>query len=98
MLLAPRNITRLSATLGLFSRYGLAGFARQQGLHGLATEPDDVGVGLDASPERARAFRRRLVELGPAYIKLGQALSTRPDLLPAPYIAELERLQDDVTP
>ena len=98
MLLAPRNITRLSATLGLFSRYGLADFARQQGLHGLATEPDDVGVGLDASPERARAFRRRLVELGPAYIKLGQALSTRPDLLPAPYIAELERLQDDVTP
>lgn len=98
MLLAPRNLSRLSATVGLFSRYGLADFARQQGLHGLGSEPDDVGLDLGASPERAQAFRRRLVELGPAYIKLGQALSTRPDLLPAPYIAELERLQDDVTP
>jgi predicted unusual protein kinase regulating ubiquinone biosynthesis (AarF/ABC1/UbiB family) len=98
MLLAPRNLTRLSATVGLFSRYGLADFARQQGLHGLANESHEAGIGLDASPERAKAFRRRLVELGPAYIKLGQALSTRPDLLPAPYIAELERLQDDVSP
>ncbi|HEV8445380.1 MAG TPA: AarF/UbiB family protein [Gemmatimonadaceae bacterium] len=98
MLLAPRNLSRLSATVGLFSRYGLADFARQQGLHGLANQPDDVGVGVDASPERAKAFRRRLVELGPAYIKLGQALSTRPDLLPPPYIAELEQLQDDVPP
>jgi predicted unusual protein kinase regulating ubiquinone biosynthesis (AarF/ABC1/UbiB family) len=42
------------------------------------------------------AFRKRLVELGPAYIKLGQVLSTRPDLLPANYISELEKLQDDV--
>ena len=48
--------------------------------------------------EKARAFRERLVELGPAYIKLGQVLSTRPDLLPRPYIEELEHLQDDVPP
>jgi predicted unusual protein kinase regulating ubiquinone biosynthesis (AarF/ABC1/UbiB family) len=44
------------------------------------------------------AFGKRLVELGPAYIKLGQVLSTRPDLLPDIYIRELERLQDDVDP
>src|SRR5690606_23697593 len=48
--------------------------------------------------EQAVAFRRRLVELGPAYIKLGQVLSTRPDLLPAIYVEELEKLQDDVDP
>jgi len=39
-----------------------------------------------------------LSKLGPAYIKLGQVLSTRPDLLPARYIEELEHLQDNVPP
>src|SRR4029078_13339555 len=38
----------------------------------------------------------RLVELGPAYIKLGQILSTRPDLIPPAYVHELEHLQDSV--
>jgi predicted unusual protein kinase regulating ubiquinone biosynthesis (AarF/ABC1/UbiB family) len=46
--------------------------------------------------ERAVAFRKRLVELGPAYVKLGQVLSTRPDLIPDSYIQQLQRLQDDV--
>ncbi len=45
---------------------------------------------------RARRFRMALEELGPAYIKLGQVLSTRSDLLPAPVIQELIHLQDDV--
>jgi predicted unusual protein kinase regulating ubiquinone biosynthesis (AarF/ABC1/UbiB family) len=49
-------------------------------------------------PAKASAFRQRLIELGPAYIKLGQILSTRPDLLPPPYIDELEHLQDEVPP
>lgn len=97
MLLAPRYLPRLASTVGLFTRYGLADFAKQQGIHGLGQEPDD-GDDHSASPDRAVAFRNRLVELGPAYIKLGQVLSTRPDLLPPAYIAELEKLQDDVEP
>ncbi|MEX1185599.1 MAG: hypothetical protein WEA80_03335 [Gemmatimonadaceae bacterium] len=44
----------------------------------------------DEGQDKAVAFRKRLVELGSAYVKLGQVLSTRPDLLPAPYIRELE--------
>ncbi|HEV8214440.1 MAG TPA: AarF/UbiB family protein [Gemmatimonadaceae bacterium] len=97
MILAPRHLQRLTATIGLFTRYGLADFARQQGLEGL---PHDAEPGEDfsGSPDRALAFRKRLVELGPAYIKLGQVLSTRPDLLPESYIRELEKLQDDVDP
>ena len=102
MWLSPKYLPRLSATVGLFTRYGLADFAKQQGLHSLALEVGETG-GHDeapehdgASPERAAAFRKRLVELGPAYIKLGQVMSTRPDLLPPPYIAELEKLQDEV--
>ncbi|MBE9190380.1 AarF/ABC1/UbiB kinase family protein [Gloeocapsopsis crepidinum LEGE 06123] len=43
-------------------------------------------------------LRNILVDLGPVYVKFGQLLSTRPDLLPAAYIDELSMLQDDVPP
>ena len=43
-------------------------------------------------------LRKILIELGPVYVKLGQLLSTRPDLLPSSYIEELSTLQDDVPP
>ncbi|HXT18514.1 MAG TPA: AarF/UbiB family protein [Gemmatimonadaceae bacterium] len=97
MILAPRYLPRLASTVGLFTRYGLADFAKQQGLQGIGHEPEP-GEDFGGSPDTARAFRKRLVELGPAYIKLGQVLSTRPDLLPPTYIEELEKLQDDVDP
>ena len=98
MILEPKYIPKLAATVGLFTRYGLTDFAKQQGLKGIAPDPDS-GEGDGApSAEKAAAFRKRLVELGPAYVKLGQVLSTRPDLLPESYIEELEKLQDDVGP
>lgn len=43
-------------------------------------------------------LRMALEELGPTFVKLGQVLSTRPDLLPPAYIAELSKLQDTVPP
>lgn len=43
-------------------------------------------------------FARDLQALGPAFVKIGQTLSTRPDLLAPDYLAALARLQDDVTP
>lgn len=46
------------------------------------------------SPEN---LRKAFEELGPTFIKIGQILSTRPDLLPEAYIKELERLQDSIT-
>ncbi len=48
--------------------------------------------------DRARRLREALEELGPTFAKLGQVLSTRPDLLPPEFIAELARLQDDMPP
>ncbi|HJU88779.1 MAG TPA: AarF/UbiB family protein [Gemmatimonadaceae bacterium] len=97
MLLAPRFLPRLAATVGLFTRYGLHDFARRQGLDALVPEEFTATPSeSEVMAERAVAFRKRLVELGPAYVKLGQVLSTRPDLLPEPYIEELRRLQDDV--
>ncbi len=46
-------------------------------------------------PER---FRLALEELGPTFVKLGQVLSTRPDLIPLTFIEELTKLQDEVPP
>src|SRR6059058_3004698 len=48
--------------------------------------------------DRAVSLRLALEELGPTFAKLGQILSTRPDLLPPEFVAELEKLQDDVPP
>ncbi|HEY2851342.1 MAG TPA: AarF/UbiB family protein [Gemmatimonadaceae bacterium] len=96
MIFEPKYLPKLAATVGLFTRYGLADFAKQQGLKGIAPDPESGEADDAPSAEKAAAFRKRLVELGPAYVKLGQVLSTRPDLLPETYIHELEKLQDDV--
>jgi predicted unusual protein kinase regulating ubiquinone biosynthesis (AarF/ABC1/UbiB family) len=47
---------------------------------------------------RARWLVRKLLELGPTFIKIGQALSTRADLIPLEYVRELSQLQDRVPP
>jgi ubiquinone biosynthesis protein len=99
MLLSPKYIPRLAAIVGLFTRYGLRDVAKQQGLTALVPTEDDIPPEeLAEQQSHAVGFRKRLVELGPAYVKLGQVLSTRPDLLPEAYIRELETLQDDVGP
>jgi predicted unusual protein kinase regulating ubiquinone biosynthesis (AarF/ABC1/UbiB family) len=48
--------------------------------------------------ERAQSLLESLVRLGPTFVKLGQLLSTRPDVLPPEYIEVFESLQDDVPP
>jgi predicted unusual protein kinase regulating ubiquinone biosynthesis (AarF/ABC1/UbiB family) len=53
-------------------------------------------AGADAAPPDQLADD--LEAMGPTYIKLGQILSSRPDLLPEPYLKALARLQDDVKP
>jgi predicted unusual protein kinase regulating ubiquinone biosynthesis (AarF/ABC1/UbiB family) len=74
MILAPKYLPRLVSTVGLFTRYGLLDFARGQNLLKLqgAQLEDGSQPADDASAVKAAAFRKRLVELGPAYIKLGQ--------------------------
>lgn len=48
--------------------------------------------------KRSIMFRETLIHLGPFYIKLGQALSTRPDIVPPVYCQELAKLQDQIPP
>ncbi|MFB6275275.1 MAG: ABC1 kinase family protein [Halothece sp.] len=60
----------------------------------------DKLTGRIAQNEQKRAIELReiLTELGPTYIKIGQALSTRPDLVPPTYLEELAQLQDQLPP
>src|SRR5438128_8657491 len=54
---------------------------------------------VDGGPTaRGRHLREMLDELGPTFVKFGQLLSTRPDIVPPDIIAELRSLQDDVRP
>src|SRR5262249_25578124 len=52
----------------------------------------------DGSTARGRHLREMLDELGPTFVKFGQLLSTRPDIVPPDIIVELRGLQDDVRP
>jgi ubiquinone biosynthesis protein len=52
----------------------------------------------EAHETRARRFRRALEDLGPTFVKFGQVMSTRADLIPADVIEELSRLQEHVRP
>ena len=76
---------------------GLLGRATRIGMvmarHGLRERRGD-----ESNAVRARRLREALEELGPTFAKLGQVLSTRPDLLPPEFVEELSSLQDRVPP
>ncbi|MFN2627528.1 MAG: ABC1 kinase family protein [Gaiellaceae bacterium] len=71
--------------------------ARRSGIRRVLGEVGVLGD-REATPEGAQGFRQALQELGTTYIKLGQLLSSRPDLLPDVYIEELGQLVDRVPP
>jgi ubiquinone biosynthesis protein len=89
-----RDLGRLREIAGVLARHGFGELLQRTGLHSLVP-----GKRIETSEPRL-AVRIRLVleELGPSFIKLGQLLSTRADLLPADVISEFKRLQDDVPP
>ena len=68
----------------------------KHGLRELFGRPDEEGI--LGRRRQAKRLRTALEELGPTFCKLGQILSTRPDLLPSEFIEELATLQDNVPP
>ncbi len=75
---------------GLRQKLAVSSFLRQE------AETDDPD--LELILPLPSVLRQILEELGPTFVKLGQVLSTRADLLPQPYIDELTKLQEQVTP
>lgn len=91
--LKPAHLKRYKDIAGLLLKYGRGDLVERSGIdleRDKALEPAG-----DGKPEELAADLERL---GPTYIKLGQLLSTRPELLPPSYIQALARLQDQVEP
>ena len=95
------NTLRLMRITQVFLRHDLGEFVTALGLYRgfrfllfpsvLYRQPTD-------QPRRGQRLRKALEELGPVFVKFGQMLSTRPDLIPDDIAIELTRLQDDVPP
>ncbi|MCX5970419.1 MAG: AarF/UbiB family protein, partial [Coprothermobacterota bacterium] len=98
-----RNVRRLGQILDVLAKYGFGTFVDRTGLdrsrlgRRLFRSSDADGKALHDVPAAVR-FRKVLEELGPTFIKFGQILSTRPDLIPPRYCSELRKLQDHVPP
>jgi ubiquinone biosynthesis protein len=89
--LLPPKLSRYAAIATLLVKYGrVAPASGDDPLAGAAAD--------DAEREDAEQLAADLEALGPTFVKLAQVLSTRPELLPKPYLEALARLQDHVKP
>lgn len=93
--LKPERLKRYKDVAMLLIKYGRSDLISQAGLEG-SVLPDEIAAESEIAP--AEDLAKDLEKLGPTFIKLGQLLSTRADLLPGPYLEALTRLQDQIEP
>jgi ubiquinone biosynthesis protein len=95
---AFQDLNRLRQITSAVVRHGFGAYVARTRLKEL--DPEAQAAGELPPPDRSAAirFRQLLAELGPTFIKLGQLLSSRADLLPAHWVEELSALQDDCPP
>jgi ubiquinone biosynthesis protein len=94
----PRSIGRISEIAQVAVRHGFGYFFHRNRLTDLIPGGNGRPTTDEPTSERGRHLRELLDELGPTFVKFGQLLSMRPDILPPDIIAELRGLQDDVSP
>lgn len=100
---ATKDLGRLRRITGIIGKYGYAELLRRTpdldpGLREVSEASEVPGpTGVPSAPA-PRRFRMMLEELGPTFIKLGQVLSARPDLVSAAYVEELKTLQHQCEP
>jgi len=94
---APRTLSRLSEIAQVMVRHGFGYFFEAHRLTDLVPgrRPDLETMSASA---RGQHLREMLEELGPTFVKFGQLLSTRPDIVPHDLLGELRLLQDNVRP
>ena len=88
--LKPEKLKRYKDVVALLVKYGRSDLVDRTSLGDKASTPKDA--------PKAEELADDLEKLGPTFIKLGQLLSTRGDLLPQPYLDALSRLQDRIEP
>lgn len=96
---AVHDLSRLATITNVLVRHGFSDLSARHNVLPTAgvSMPDAPSDQVDARRDpvdAARRFRRVLEELGPTFVKVGQILSTRPDVLPPPFVEELRLLQD----
>src|SRR5690242_829701 len=91
-----QNLGRLREIAQVAARHGFGYLLGRDGDGGGADA--DAGANGHAPGSRGRRLREMLDELGPTFVKFGQLLSTRPDLLPPDVVTELRKLQDQARP
>jgi predicted unusual protein kinase regulating ubiquinone biosynthesis (AarF/ABC1/UbiB family) len=91
--LKPQHLKRYRDIAWLLFKYGRSDLLKAAGLEEVLQDETRLATAVMAD---AKELADDLEAMGPTFIKLGQLLSTRSDLLPAPYLAALSRLQNDV--